>query len=137
MREGSEFTSQRWLDELLPEVDSARSVLASADRLLRQDGPLDNAPVWATAIRTLRGYADAARHDNLDQVSGKEVSSRTLRLMWNDAERAPIPSSSSLVAQNQRTIEGEKYARFERELRVEVAEGWCSIAMAHTRELRL
>lgn len=41
MREGSGFTSQQWLNGLLPEVDSARSVLASADRLLRQDGALE------------------------------------------------------------------------------------------------
>lgn len=41
MREGSSFTSQQWLNGLLPEVHSARSVLASADRLLRQEGPLE------------------------------------------------------------------------------------------------
>lgn len=41
MRKGSGFTSEQWLNGLLPEVNSARSVLASADRLLRQDGPLE------------------------------------------------------------------------------------------------
>ena len=41
MHEGSAFTSQQWLSGLLPEVNSARSVLASADRLLRQDGALE------------------------------------------------------------------------------------------------
>ena len=41
MREGSKFTSQQWLSGLLPEVTSARRVLASADRLLRQDGTLE------------------------------------------------------------------------------------------------
>lgn len=41
MRTGSGFTSEQWLNGLEPEVNSARSVLASADRLLRQDGPLD------------------------------------------------------------------------------------------------
>lgn len=35
------FTSQQWLSGLLPEVTSARSVFASADRLLRQDGALE------------------------------------------------------------------------------------------------
>jgi hypothetical protein len=39
--EGSGFTSQQWLSGLLPEVTSARNVLASADRLLRQEGPLE------------------------------------------------------------------------------------------------
>lgn len=42
MREGSAFTSQQWLNGLLPEVNSARSVLASADRLLRKDGALES-----------------------------------------------------------------------------------------------
>jgi hypothetical protein len=37
----SKFTREKWLNGILPEVDSARMVLASADRLLRQDGPLD------------------------------------------------------------------------------------------------
>lgn len=41
MRKGSKFTSAQWLEGLLPEVDSARRVLDSADRLLRRDGPLD------------------------------------------------------------------------------------------------
>lgn len=41
MREGSKFTSAQWLEGLLPEVNSARRVLDSADRLLRRDGPLD------------------------------------------------------------------------------------------------
>lgn len=41
MHEGSGFTSQQWLLGLLPEINSARSVLASADRLLRQDGSLE------------------------------------------------------------------------------------------------
>lgn len=41
MREGSKFTDNQWLMGLLPEVTSARRVLASADRLLRQSGPLE------------------------------------------------------------------------------------------------
>ncbi|MHA6694631.1 hypothetical protein [Homoserinimonas sp. A520] len=41
MREGSGFTSQQWFTGLLPEVTSARRVLASADRLLRQEGTLE------------------------------------------------------------------------------------------------
>lgn len=41
MRDGSGFTSEQWLSGLLPEINSARSVLASADRLLRQDGALE------------------------------------------------------------------------------------------------
>lgn len=41
MRKGSGFTSEQWLNGLVPEVNSARSALASADRLLRQDGPLE------------------------------------------------------------------------------------------------
>lgn len=41
MHEGSGFTSQQWLSGLLPEVNSARSVLVSGDRLLRQDGALE------------------------------------------------------------------------------------------------
>lgn len=41
MRAGSKFTSQQWFSGLLPEVTSARSVLASADRLLRQEGTLE------------------------------------------------------------------------------------------------
>jgi len=41
MREGSKFTDQQWFAGLLPEVTSARSVLASADRLLRRDGTLE------------------------------------------------------------------------------------------------
>ncbi len=41
MRHGSGFTSQQWLNGLLPEITSARRVLASADRLLRQDGTLE------------------------------------------------------------------------------------------------
>lgn len=159
MREESAFTSQQWLSGLLPEVTSARSVLASADRLLRQDGALerdfdavlatysigverllklalgaaavsrgegwpkklgstregwghaldemderlrselrsaveanewerkqmlrtwvctlDNDPIWAAVVRTLRNYADAGRYHHLDQVTGKEVSSRS------------------------------------------------------------
>lgn len=40
MREGSKLTSGQWLDGLLPEINSARHVLASADRILREDGPL-------------------------------------------------------------------------------------------------
>lgn len=41
MGEGSRFTSAQWLEGLLPEVNSARRVLDSADRLIRRDGPLD------------------------------------------------------------------------------------------------
>jgi len=41
MREGSGFTSEQWFMRLLPEVTSARRVLASADRLLRQSGTLE------------------------------------------------------------------------------------------------
>lgn len=41
MRKNSGFTSEQWLNGLVPEVNSARNVLASADRLLRQDGPLE------------------------------------------------------------------------------------------------
>lgn len=41
MAQGSEFSSQQWLNGLLPEITSARRVLASADRLLRQDGTLE------------------------------------------------------------------------------------------------
>lgn len=41
MAQGSEFSSQQWLNGLLPEITSARRVLASADRLLRQDGALE------------------------------------------------------------------------------------------------
>jgi hypothetical protein len=41
MRLESKFTRKQWLSGILPEVMSARSVLASADRLLRQDGPLE------------------------------------------------------------------------------------------------
>ncbi len=42
MQQGSGFTSQQWLNGLLPEVTSARRVLASADRLLRQEGTLES-----------------------------------------------------------------------------------------------
>lgn len=41
MRDGSGFTSHQWLRGLFPEVTSARRALASADRLLRQDGDLE------------------------------------------------------------------------------------------------
>ena len=41
MRTGSKFTSEQWLNGIIPEVMSARMVLASADRLLRQAGPLE------------------------------------------------------------------------------------------------
>jgi len=212
MREGSGFTSQQWLDGLLPEVDSARSVLASADRLLRQDGALerdldailatysigverlmklalgtaavsrgegwpkkmsftregwghaldemdkrlrselreaiesgdwerkpmllswictlDNDPVWAAVVRTLRNYADAGRYHHLDQVAGKDVSSLSSRAMWDEVERAAIANSPPLSAHRQRTIEGVDFAPFERELRAEVANSirrWVSI----------
>ncbi|XPP25643.1 MAG: hypothetical protein ACNYNX_08320 [Leucobacter sp.] len=40
-QEDSHFTRQQWLEGLLPEINSARSVLATADRLLRQDGALE------------------------------------------------------------------------------------------------
>lgn len=41
MRQGSGFTDQQWLNGLLPEITSARRVLASADRLLRQEGVIE------------------------------------------------------------------------------------------------
>jgi len=41
MSEGSGFTRQQWSSGLLPEISSARRVLASADRLLRQEGTLE------------------------------------------------------------------------------------------------
>lgn len=41
MKTGSGFTTTQWLNGLLPEITSARNVLASADRLLRQEGPLE------------------------------------------------------------------------------------------------
>lgn len=41
MSDGSGFTSHQWLSGLLPEVTSARRALASADRLLRQEGVLE------------------------------------------------------------------------------------------------
>ncbi|WP_029067879.1 hypothetical protein [Jonesia quinghaiensis] len=212
MREGSGFTSQQWLDGLLPEVDSARSVLASADRLLRQEGTLgrdldavlatypigverlmklalgtaavskgegwpkkmgfthegwghaldemderlrsglreaiesgdwerkrmlrswictlDNDPVWAAVVRTLRNYADAGRYHHLDQISGKDVTSRSSRAMWDEVEQAAIASSPSLTAHRQRTLDGADFAPFERELRAAVADSikrWVSI----------
>ena len=212
MHEGSAFTSQQWLSGLLPEVNSARSVLASADRLLRQDGALerdldavlatysigverlmklalgtaavsrgegwptkmgftregwghaldemderlrselreaveagdwerkemlrswictiDNDPVWAAVVRTLRNYADAGRYHHLDQLAGKEVSSRSSSEMWDDAERVTVASSPSLASHHQRTTEGADFAPFERELRAEVADSikrWVSI----------
>lgn len=41
MREGSKFTSEQWRRGLLPEINSARNVLVSADQFLRQDGELE------------------------------------------------------------------------------------------------
>lgn len=41
MRSNSGFTQSQWLQGLLPEITSARNVLASADRLLRQPGTLE------------------------------------------------------------------------------------------------
>jgi len=212
MREGSGFTSQQWLNGLLPEVNSARSVLASARRLLRQEGPLerdidailatysigverlmklalgtaavsrgegwpkkmgltregwghaldemdtqlrdtlretvaggdwprksmleswvctlDNDPVWAAVVRTLRNYADAGRYHNLDQVAGKEVKSRSSREMWDEAEKAAIDSDADLAAYYQRTLNGADFGPFERELREALAdsiERWVTI----------
>lgn len=212
MHKGSAFTSQQWLNGLLPEVTSARSILASADRLLRQDGALnrdldavlatysigierlmklalgtaavsrgdgwpknmgstrdgwghaldemdkrlrselrdavetddwdqkqllrtwictlDNDPVWAAVVGTLRYYADAGRYHHLDQVAGKNVSPHSSSEMWDKAESAAIASSPSLAAHHQRTREGADFASFERELRAEVADSikrWVSI----------
>lgn len=212
MREGSGFTSQQWLNGLLPEVRSARSVLASADRLLRQEGPLerdldailatysigverllklalgtaavsrgdgwpkkmgstwegwghalsemderlrstlraavaegewehkrllgtwvctlDNDPVWSATIHTLRNYADAGRYHHLDQVSSREIKSRSSRDMWNDVERAAIDLDESLADHEQRVYAGEDFEPFERKLRSAVADSikrWVSI----------
>lgn len=212
MREGSKFTSQQWFDGLLPEVTSARRVLASADRLLRQDGTLerdldavlatysigverlmklalgtaavsrgegwpknmgftregwghaldemdarlrdtlrdavnarewehkrlletwictlDNDPVWASTIRTLRNYADAGRYHHLDRVRGGEVKSRSSRDMWEEVERAAIDNDSALSAHYQRVLDGADFDPFELELRSVVAETikrWVSI----------
>lgn len=212
MREGSKFTSQQWLSGLLPEVTSARRVLASADRLLRQDGTLerdldavlatysigverlmklalgtaavsrgegwpknmgftrdgwghaldemdtrlratlreavaagdwehtrlletwtctlDNDPVWAAAIRTLRNYADAGRYHHLDQIRGGEVKSRSSREMWEEVERVAIDSDEALLAHYQRVLGGADFDPFELELRSAVADAikrWVSI----------
>lgn len=212
MREGSGFTSHQWLNGLLPEVTSARRVLASADRLLRQEGnlerdldavlatysigverlmklalgaaavssgegwptsmgstrqgwghaldemdarlratlreavaggeweykrlletwicTLDNDPVWATAIRALRNYADAGRYHHLDQVRGGEVRSRSSQGMWEEVERAVIDSDEALAAHYQRTIEGADFDAFELDLRAAAADAikrWVSI----------
>lgn len=37
----SQFSPDQWLNGLLPEISSARSALATADRLLREDGPIE------------------------------------------------------------------------------------------------
>lgn len=212
MRAESGFTSQQWFSGLLPEVTSARSVLASADRLLRQEGPLerdldavlatysigverlmklalgtasvsagegwpermgstrlgwghaldemderlrttfreaiasgaweykrllqtwictiDNDPVWAAAVRALRNYADAGRYHHLDQLTSREVNSRSSRAMWEEAERAAIDNDDSLRAQEARVLAGEPFDPFERRLRSAIADSvkrWMSI----------
>lgn len=41
MKAGSGFTTSQWLSGIIPEVTSARYVLATGDRLMRQAGPLE------------------------------------------------------------------------------------------------
>lgn len=77
------FTREGW-GHALDEMDGRlRSVLRDAveaddwgwKQMLRTwICTLDNDPVWAAVVRTLRNYADAGRYHHLDQVGGKEVS---------------------------------------------------------------
>lgn len=91
---------------------------------------LDNDPVWAASIRTLRNYADAGRYHHLDQIRGGLVTSKSSREMWNGVEQAAIDADPKLRAHYQRTLRGSDFDAFEHELRTAVADSikrWVSI----------
>ncbi|WP_155240481.1 hypothetical protein [Nocardia seriolae] len=92
---------------------------------------LDNNPVWAAVVRALKNYADTGQYLHVDQVSSNQVSSRSSRAMWDEAEGSTINSRPPLSAHYEHTIEGADFAPFEEELGAAVTDSirrWVSIA---------
>lgn len=125
MRQGSKFTSQQWLNGLLPEVTSARRVLATADGLLRQEGELerDIDAVFATysigierLMKLALGAASVSRGDGWPEQMGStragwghaldEMDAR-LRLTVKDALAVNEWEHQSLLESWICTIDGD------------------------------